>query len=61
MNKLLTLCLALLLAQCQGVPIALHQLVTVDAAGTALIRLQGYDTITASNKVRVNSAFIFVV
>jgi hypothetical protein len=31
-------------------------LVTVDAAGTALIRLQGYDTITASNKLTYSIA-----
>ena len=40
-----------LIALANGVPLALHQLVTVNAAGNAVIRLQGYDTTTASNKV----------
>jgi hypothetical protein len=32
-------------------PYALHQLVVVDTAGDAVIRLSGYDTVVASNKV----------
>lgn len=35
-----------------AVPYALHQLVVVDTAGDALIRLNGYDQVVASNKVR---------
>lgn len=33
-------------------PYALHQLVVVDAAGDAVIRLNAYDTVVPSNKVR---------
>lgn len=34
-----------------AVPYALHQLVVVDTAGDALIRLNGYDQVVASNKM----------
>ena len=40
-----------MIALANGAPLALHQLIVVDAAGNAVIRLQGYDTATASNKV----------
>lgn len=33
-------------------PYTLHQLVVVDAAGDAVIRLNAYDTVVPSNKVR---------
>ena len=35
-----------------AIPYALHQLVVVDTAGDAVIRLSGYDSSVASNKVR---------
>ena len=35
-----------------AIPYALHQLVVVDTAGDAVIRLHGYDVSVASNKVR---------
>ena len=35
-----------------AIPYALHQLVVVDTAGDAVIRLRGYDVSVASNKVR---------
>lgn len=35
-----------------AIPYALHQLVVVDTAGDAVIRLHGYDVSMASNKVR---------
>ena len=35
-----------------AIPYALHQLVVVDTAGDAVIRLHGYDSTVPSNKVR---------
>ena len=40
-----------LIAFTRGIPYALHQLVVVDTAGDALIRLNGYDAVVPGNKV----------
>ena len=44
-----------LLLSVVAAPYALHQLVVVDTAGDAVIRLNAYDTVVPSNKVRLKN------